>query len=276
MASDVQNFQEEVVKASYSTPVVIDFWAPWCGPCRVLGPVIEKLADEAEGRWKLAKVNTDRNPDAAIEYGVRGIPSVKMMHEGEIIAEFTGAQPEARIRKWLDENLPQNGSSIGDWSGPIKEALGSGDFEEARSVMDEVYDSEKAGDEMNITRALLNLPDRLEEAREAADRVNDEIKYDMELMAVNTVGHLKEVKDDERLINELEGQAGGAEFLQATKALFNKNFENALEQYLESMQINRQLDDDGARKACLAIFSMLSEQHPLTKKYRRRFSMVLY
>lgn len=102
-------FQREVLDKSHDKPVVVDFWAPWCGPCRVLGPTIEKLARESGGRWRLVKVNTDGQPGLSQAYGVRGIPAVKLFVDGAVAGEFTGALPEAEVRRWLDAHLPAVG-----------------------------------------------------------------------------------------------------------------------------------------------------------------------
>ncbi|QXD16127.1 thioredoxin [Rhodocaloribacter litoris] len=99
-------FQKEVLDKSRQKPVLVDFWAPWCGPCRVLGPTLEKLARESKGKWRLVKVNTDRHPELSMRYGVRGIPAVKLFVDGEVRGEFVGALPEPAIRRWLDEHLP--------------------------------------------------------------------------------------------------------------------------------------------------------------------------
>ena len=99
MAYDVVDFQKEVIEASFEKPVLVDFWAPWCGPCRVLGPVLEKLAVEEADRWTLAKVNTDQNQEVSMQYGIRGIPAVKLFVDGNVVNEFTGALPEHMVKK---------------------------------------------------------------------------------------------------------------------------------------------------------------------------------
>ncbi|MGB3544013.1 thioredoxin, partial [Rubrivirga sp.] len=100
------DFSTDVLDASRSRPVVVDFWAPWCGPCRALGPTLEKLDREAGDRWTLAKVNTDEHPELMQRYGVRGIPAVKLFVDGAVVGEFTGALPEAQVRQWLNQHIP--------------------------------------------------------------------------------------------------------------------------------------------------------------------------
>ena len=99
-------FQTEVLDKSHDKPVVVDFWAPWCAPCRALGPTLEALARESGGRWRLVKINTDRHPDLMRRFGIRGIPAVKLFVDGAVAAQFTGALPEAEVRLWLGAHLP--------------------------------------------------------------------------------------------------------------------------------------------------------------------------
>ena len=99
-------FQTAVLDKSHEKPVLVDFWAPWCGPCRVFSPTIEKLARESGGRWRLVKINSDAHPELARRFQIRGIPAVKMFVDGAVAAEFTGAMPEPDLRRWLDAHLP--------------------------------------------------------------------------------------------------------------------------------------------------------------------------
>jgi putative thioredoxin len=99
------NFEKEVIEKSKEIPVVVDFWAQWCGPCQMLGPILEKIAKEYDGKFILAKANVDEAKEKAAGYGVMGIPSVKMFKDGKIVDDFVGAIPEEAIKKWLDKNL---------------------------------------------------------------------------------------------------------------------------------------------------------------------------
>jgi len=100
-----ENFQEEVIERSKKIPVVVDYWAPWCGPCMVLAPILEKLVKEYDGKFILAKINVDENPIVSQKYGIMSIPNVKMFKNGMVVDEFIGAIPERMVREWLEKSL---------------------------------------------------------------------------------------------------------------------------------------------------------------------------
>ncbi len=102
------NFEKEVIEKSKEVPVVVDFWAAWCGPCLMLGPVLEKLAKEFNGKFILAKINVDENPVKSQEYGIMSIPSVKLFRNGKLADEFTGLLPETAVREWISSNIAQS------------------------------------------------------------------------------------------------------------------------------------------------------------------------
>lgn len=278
MAYEMTDFQKDVVETSRVKPVVIDFWAQWCGPCRVLGPVIEKLAAEAKGKWALVKIDTDRHPDIAMQFQIRGIPAVKMVYNGQLIAEFTGAQPEAVIRQWLEKHLPEGLGGEEEeesWQERVGMALAGGDRDEALRILES---SDAEGDDAVIRKMLLVLPESVVDARELFSSVSAVEKFQMEQEVLETVERLHAIRAGDTVPVPVEGGDGSLEeaYRKGVDMLFEHDFEQALNHFLTVMQKSRAYDEDGARKACLAIFALLGEPHPITHRYRRVFSMSLY
>ena len=270
MSYEVNDFQSDVIDASTDEPVLVDFWASWCGPCRQLSPVLESLAEEAEA-WTLVKVDVDENGAAAQQYGVRGIPAVKLFVDGEVEAEFTGVKPEHQIRDWLDEHLPSEEKSRIE---KARQALNAGDHEEAEHLLWPVLEDNPNHDEAQVlmARALaFKDPARAEVLADAAEVSDPTLRQMRE--GVKTVIHLHELADDPSALPE---DGVKETYVSALEALDNQDIETALEHFIDVVRTNRDYDDDGARKACIALFTLLGEEHPITKEHRRTFDMALY
>jgi len=271
MAFEVQNFEEEVLRASHEQPVLVDFWAPWCGPCRVLGPVLEKLARENGSAWKLAKVNADVHPELSMRYGVRGIPAVKLFVNGEVVDEFTGALPEPAVRQWLDKALP---SEWKQWLAEAESALAEGDAERAERLLRRVLAEQPTNPQAQALLARIRVFDDPEEAaRLAAGASTAEPRFLHLAEAVKTVARLLRLQKNP---DALPDEPGKEAYVAAFDALARRDFDTSLERFIEVIRTNRYYDDDGARKACIALFNLLGEQHPATRRHRRTFDMALY
>lgn len=272
MAHDVTDFEAEVLAESQTTPVVVDFWAPWCGPCRFLGPVLERLAEEeADGRWKLAKLNTDQYPEISARYGIQGIPAVKLFVDGEVIDEFTGALPEQAVRQWLDKALPSENKKR---LSAAEAALDEGDHLRAEKLLREVLGEEPGNARASLLLARLVLfenPDEAIALAEGAPFAGPEFLQLEE--SIKTVARLLTFDTETSALPEAPVRA---RYLEAVGALRKQDFDGALSAFIDVIRTNRYYDDDGARKACIAIFSLLGEQHPITRKHRRSFDMALY
>jgi putative thioredoxin len=270
MSYEVNDFQADVIDASAEDPVLVDFWAPWCGPCRQLSPVLESLAEAADD-WSLAKVNVDDNQAAAQEYGVRGIPAVKLFVDGEVEAEFTGVKPKPQIQNWLDENLPSEEKSRIEQA---EAALEEGDHQKAEHLLWPVLEDNPDHDEAQIlmARALaLKDPSRAQVLADEAEVSDPTLRQTRE--SVQTITRLLEFIEAPSSLPE-DGVKDT--YVAGIEALDDQDPETALEHFIDVVRTNRDYDDDGARKACIALFTLLGEQHPITQEHRRTFDMVLY
>src|SRR3990170_1059768 len=271
-------FEAAVLDRSLEVAVLVDFWAPWCAPCRVLGPVLEKLTEEYAGDFVLAKVNVDESPSLAGALGIQGIPAVKLFREGDIASEFTGALPEPAVREFLSRFLPSDADKQAQRAALLEQ---DGKSSEAKTIYQEILDADP-----NHAKALLGLGRLLmgEGSDQAALAHLDKIS----LVA-------DERKEADRLIARIKLQEGGAqdiaslqakvkaapnnvevrfEFAQALASM--EKYEEALTEFLAIVKTDRGFQDDGARKGMVQIFEVLGSDHPLTDRFRSELAAALF
>jgi putative thioredoxin len=268
MAFETNDFQRDVIERSRTVPVLVDFWAEWCGPCRILGPLLEKLAGEAGGRWELAKVDTEAHQDLAAHYGIMSIPNVKLFVNGEVADEFVGALPEAEIRRWLEEAIP---SPHAKTVAAGRERLAAGDFAGAEALAAGALAAAPADPDarMLLAEALLHRdPARAEQlaaalAEERGDPLRAEAIRALARIAALEPGALPESPAREPM-------------LYAAAAVRAGDYAGAMERILDVMRADRRYADGIARDAGRSLFVLLGLEHPVTERYQRAFGSLLH
>lgn len=266
--SEVKDFQKDVIEKSYEKPVLVDFWAEWCGPCKMIGPVLEKLAEESKDRWELVKVDTDKNQQIAMQYGIRGIPNVKLFKNGKVINEFTGALPEQAIKEWLKKSIP---SKSADQIEHAKIYLKNGDVGAAKTILEDVHKGDISNSEVKVLLAKILLFEDQKEALRLTQNVDGNLNS---IELAEAIGTLAEILNrDSKSFPDSEVKE---KYLNAIEDIKRKDFDSALEKFIEIIRTDRSYDDDGARKLCIALFKYLGEDNEITLKHRRDFGSALY
>ena len=275
----IEEFEARVIQPAQEIPVVIDFWAPWCEPCKVLKPLLEKLADEYAGRFLLAKVNADENPELSQHFGVRSIPSVKLLYQGQLVDEFTGALPEGQLRAFLDRfALPAGpGDNLREEAAAL---VAEGKLDEALAKLIEASHAnpQDQGVQLDAVDFLMQLGRNDEagqllsgEYTQEADRANT-LRARLALAA----GAADTAEIEARLAADPANHAARLELARALAA--QNRFREALENALEVVVRDRFFDEGAGRKALLQLFEALagSEQYDdLVREFRRKLSAAL-
>ncbi len=268
------DFDQNVIEASRQRPVVVDFWAPWCGPCKVLKPLLEKLAAEYEGKFLLAKINSDDNQALAVRYGVRGIPSVKAFIDGDVVDEFSGALPEGEVRAFLDRLIPSPAQAL---HGEAAAARSAGDLPGALRLLAEAskLDPAHVGVRLDAAGIMLDLGETAEAERLIASVADDADPRVAQLKA--RLRFLSAAGEDEAALrarvaadgNDLDARLKLARLLVAVG-----QHEAGMAELLEIVRRDRSFDDDVGRKTLLSVFELLGGGE-LVSRYRRMLASAL-
>jgi putative thioredoxin len=269
MSYEVVDFAREVIERSHSIPVLVDFWAEWCGPCKVLGPTLERLAAKSASRWALAKVDTEKYPDLAATYGIRSIPNVKLFVDGAVRDEFTGALPEQAVVRWLQKALPD------PFRREIEEAerlIHDGSASQARQILEDLLKKDPANERARVVLSGTYLYSDREKALHLINEIEEHSEHFAQVDALRTIVGALQKAGTPGVFSE---DPVKSMYLAAIGDLALEKFDGALQKFIQVIRSNRYYDDDGARKIAVAIFKFLGEEHPVTRSHRRAFSSAL-
>ena len=270
MSHDVNDFEVEVIARSVTVPVLVDFWAPWCGPCKMLAPTLEKLAGEAGGRWVLAKVNTDERPELGERFQIRGIPNLKLFHHGAVIAEVSGALPEAQLGSWLAEHLP---TPKRETMRRAREHLHAGRAREAAALLQPLAEADAADGELAVLTARAEVFAAPVAALRRLDALPGNSAWLEDAAVVKALAGA--LAAESGLAQRLAAEPRRERYATALAALRTEAFREAVAALVDVLDDGPGYDEGRAKAACLAVFKHLGLRHPVTDEFYRRYSMAV-
>jgi putative thioredoxin len=266
-------FEQDVIQRSHEKPVVVDFWAAWCGPCRQLGPVLERLASEPGSNFVLAKVDVDVNQGLSMRYGIQGIPAVKAFKDGQVAGEFVGALPEPQVRQFLSDLAPSDGE-LNKIS--IEGLLQDRQWEKAEDAYRELLAEDPSNAETKISLVSALIPQGKGcEAKEILGELIEDFSLQSRaerLMPVAEYVCMVSGTDDDGL----ELTVVEAQYRQAARLLSRGSVAPAMDGLLEVLRFSKDYRDGQARAVLLGLFEMLGDEDPLTVVYRREMASILF
>ena len=281
------SFMQDVIEASQEVPVIVDFWAPWCGPCKQLGPMLESIVTGAKGAVRLVKIDIDQNQQIAAQLRIQSIPAVYAFYQGKPVDAFQGALPESELRAFVDKLVKTAGTAQ---KSPAEEALEqaaslfeAGDAAQAGALYAQIvqHDPTSLPAKVGLARCLL-ATDQTEQAREIVAALSDEEKTDAALLpiiaALDLADKAAAAGDLAPLRAAVEADAANhqARFDLALALYAGSEKEEAMDALVEIIRRNRGWNDDAARKQLLEFFEAMGPTDPMTVIGRRKLSTVLF
>ncbi len=279
--------QTLLIEASQQQPILVDFWAEWCGPCQSLIPILEKLAIEYNGKFILAKVNSDEQQMLAQEFGVRSLPTVKLVHQGQIVSEFMGAQTEEFVRNFINEHVdsaaPTQEDNIEE-SNHLKalQLIKQGEDDQALELLFKIYQDEPDNVDAKMDMAeLLLRNDRIDECNDIIDTLDDSTKEDKRVKIIlgniEIIKRIAELPDIESIQQQLKDNPNDKDALfgYANHLIVAKHYEIAMETLIRIVAIDATYKDNIAQSTLIEVFTILGNEGELVKTYRRKLSNAL-
>ncbi len=280
IVADQQNFTTEVLEKSNQVPVLVDFWASWCAPCKMIEPVLEKLVEEYQGQFILAKVDTDDQQQLAGQYAIRGIPALKLFRHGEVVEETSGVQSEDVLRQMIDKYRERSADKLRNQADLAVEA---GNISEAIELLEQALESEPDYNPITLDLAKLMIEQqRFAEAEQLIKSLPANIRTEKEVNELQSHLNFSKIAAEappiETLQTTLDNEPDNlmARYQLAIQQILAGEYEMAMQHLLTVMKKSRTFEDDAGRKGLLALFTMLGNQGPLVNTYRNKMSLLLY
>lgn len=265
------DFEYEVLSYSQNTPVVVEFWATWCQPCKVLGPMLERLAEEGQGSFRLARVDVDANPNLALRYGVRSVPTVKAISQGQVVGEFAGLQPEARVRDFLARLAPPSESALAQEK--ADSLLANHQWSEAEEIYRQLDEQSQnqPGILLGLVKSLL-AQGKSGESLFILNYFPASREYNAaQLLRPLAEAMMKHEKNDLPAETDLD-----AMFANAVRLARRGNHFAALDGLLDLLRQDKRYRGDKARQVFLGILELLGPEDSEARQYRSELAMVLF
>lgn len=266
----IQNFEAEVIEASMTTPVLVDFWAPWCGPCKSLGPVLEKVEAAYEGRFKLVKIDSDQEQQLAQAFGIKSIPTCVLLKNGQPIDGFMGALPESQVKQFLDKHLPAEGELQAQAAAQeAEEHLQAGDAQGARAALEQALATDPGNDDarFDLIKLLIGLGELAEASAllaPAMSRIPVPLRFEAQTQWLNALEFVTTDPRGEWELDQFDALIAQnkrdfeARFAKSRLLIAIGQWEAAMDELLEIIMRDKKWDNEAPRKTFVALLELMT------------------